>query len=243
MEAKKGIALVTGGSGGIGAACCRSLHKAGFTVGIHYNSNREPAEKLQKELPGSFIIQGDMSTIEGIDSIYETLKQEHESNLAVLVNNAGIALDNPIFNATLEEFESTIDTNLRSTWYLTKRLVRFMIRKKSGRIINITSVVGLAGNPTQSSYGMTKAAIDNFTKTAAREFAPYGILINSVAPGYIRTSMTEKLSDDLQGEVVKQIPLGRMGTPEEVADLVEYLASRGSYCTGAIFQINGGLYA
>jgi 3-oxoacyl-[acyl-carrier protein] reductase len=159
------------------------------------------------------------------------------------VNNAGVAMDNPIFNATLEEFDATVNTNLRSTWYLTKRLSRLMIRKKAGRIINITSVVGLAGNPTQSIYGMTKAALDNFTKTAAKEFASYGILVNSVAPGYIGTSMTEKLSDELREEIHNMIPLGRMGKPEEVAEMVEFLASKGSYCTGSIFQVNGGIYA
>ncbi len=243
MEENKGIALVTGGAGGIGEACSRALHESGFKVGIHYNRSAEPAEKLAQELPGSFIIQGDISTVEGIDAIYDVLKKEHGGNLAVLVNNAGIAMDNPIFNATLDEFEKCVNTNMRSAWYLTKRLSRLMIRKKTGRIINITSVVGLAGNPTQSIYGMTKAAVDNFTKTAAREFAPYGILINSVAPGYIATSMTEKLSPELLEEVYKQIPMGRMGTPAEVAEMVQFLATRGGYCTGAIFQVNGGLYA
>lgn len=117
-----------------------------------------------------------------------------------------------------------------------------MIRKKSGRIINISSVVGIVGNPTQSVYGMTKAAMDNFTRTAAREFASYGILVNSVAPGYIKTSMTEKLSEDLTNEVIKMIPLGRMGAPEDVAEMVQFLATSGSYCTGAVFHVNGGIY-
>ena len=242
MEESRGIALVTGGAGGIGGACSRALHHAGFKVAIHYNSSREPAEKLAAELPGSFPIQGDISTIEGADRIYEVLKKEHGGNLDVLVNNAGIALDNPIFNATVEEFEKTINTNLRSAWYLTKRLSRFMIRKKKGRVINISSVVGAVGNPTQSIYGMTKAAMDNFTKTAAKEFADYGILVNSVSPGYIRTAMTEKLSEELTSEVVKLIPLGRMGTPEDIAEMVEFLAVKGSYCTGGIFYVNGGMY-
>lgn len=242
MEENKGIALVTGGAGGIGEAICRALHHAGFTVAIHYNRSKEPAEKLASELPGSFILQGDISTVEGIDSMVDVLKKEHAGNVSVLVNNAGLALDNPVFSATLDEFDKTISTNMRSTWYLTKRISRFMIRKKAGRIINVTSVVGVVGNPTQSLYGMTKAAIDNFTKTAAKEFADYGILVNSVAPGYIKTSMTEKLSEDLTQEVVRMIPLGRMGEPVEVADMVEFLATRCSYCTGSIFHVNGGLY-
>ncbi len=242
MENSKGIALVTGGSGGIGAACCRALHDAGFKVGIHCNSSRTAADALSAELPGSFVIQADISTVEGIDQIYDILKKDHNGEIAVLVNNAGIALDNPIFNASLEEFEKTINTNLRSVWYLSKRLVRFMIRKKSGKIINISSVVGIAGNPTQSIYGMTKAGIDNFTRTAAKEFASYGILVNSVAPGYIRTSMTDQLPKELIDDILKFIPLGRMGTPEEVAQMVRFLAESGTYITGNVFQVNGGMY-
>ncbi len=242
MDETKGIALVTGGSGGIGAAICRSLSDAGYQVAIHCNRSREPAEKLSAELPGSFVVQSDISTVEGIDAIYDLLKKDYNSNVPVLVNNAGIAMDNPIFSATLDEFESCINTNLRSSWYLTKRIARFMIRKRFGRIINISSVVGIVGNPTQSVYGMTKAAMDNFTRTAAREFASYGILVNSVAPGYIQTSMTDKISDELTAEILKMIPLERMGKPEEVADMVRFLVEKGSYSTGAVFHVNGGLY-
>lgn len=238
----KGIALVTGGSGGIGAACCRKLAEAGFQVAIHYNRGREAAEKLAAELDTAFVLQGDLSTIEGMDGIYNTLKKDHGGDLAVLVNNAGIAQDNPLFSAGLDEFDAMVSTNMKSVWYLTKRLSRLMIRKKTGRIINISSVVGSMGNPTQSIYGMTKAAIDNFTKTIARELADYGILVNAVAPGFVKTAMTEKISPELLEPMLRMVPLGRMGEPDEVAELVLFLAEKGGYCTGSVFHINGGMY-
>jgi len=238
---KDKIALVTGGGKGIGAACCRALSEAGFTVGIHYNSSSDQAEALASSLPDAFTIQGDISTTEGVDQIYDAVKQKG-GNLYVLVNNAGVVFDNPIFSATLDEFEKTVNTNLRGSWYLIKRLSRFMMRKKAGRIINISSVIGSTGNPTQSIYGMTKAAIDNLTKTAATEFASYGILVNSVAPGFIETDMTKTLSEELKAYIVGRIPLGRTGTPEEVAEVVSFLAVKGNYCTGSVIHVNGGMY-
>lgn len=238
---EKKIALVTGGGKGIGAACCEALAQEGFQVGIHYNSSKTSAERLASSLNDAFCIQGDLSTIEGVDTIYNEIKQK-EGSLAVLVNNAGLVYDNPIFSASLEEFEKTINTNMRGTWYLTKRLSRFMIRKKAGRIINISSVVGHTGNPTQSIYGMTKAAIDNFTKVAAMEFASYNILVNSVAPGFIETDMTREIPEEFKEELKKRIPLGRIGNAGEVAEVVAFLATKGNYCTGSVFHVNGGMY-
>jgi len=234
------VALVTGGGTGIGAACCRELAKAGFCVGIHYRSSHEPAERLQQELPGSFTLQADLSGREGMDSLYTALKER--GGLEVLVNNAGLALDAPLFSAKIDDFDRVVQTNMRSVWYLSKRLGRLMMRNRRGRIINISSVVGSTGNPTQTVYGMTKAAIDNFTKTAAVEFAAYNILVNAVAPGFIDTRMTAMLGNDVQQAILQKIPLGRMGKPEEVAQLVRFLAVEGSYCTGAVFHVNGGMY-
>lgn len=234
------VALVTGGGTGIGAACCRELAKAGFAVGIHYNSSSGPAEAVQAELENAFTIQADLSTREGADEIYTTLKER--GGLEVLVNNAGMTIDAPLFSAKIDDFDKVVNTNMRGTWYLTKRLGRLMMRNKTGRVINISSVVGSTGNPTQSVYGMTKAAIDNFTRTAAMEFAPYNILVNAVAPGFIETKMTDVLSEDVQKHILGQIPLNRMGKPEEVASLVRYLATEGSYCTGNVFHVNGGMY-
>ena len=237
---EKKIALVTGGGTGIGAACCIALGKAGFSVGIHYNSSKDKADSLSKTIPDSFTVQGDISTVEGMDAIYDALKEK--GGLDVLVNNAGLALDNPIFSATLEEFEKTINVNMRGTWYLTKRMSRFMIRKKAGRIINISSVIGSVPNPTQSIYGMTKAAIDNLTKVAAIELSQYNILVNSIAPGFIDTDMTKDLAPELQTAILSKIPLGRMGTPDEIGEVVRFLATSGSYMTGSVIHVNGGMY-
>ncbi|MEQ9363647.1 MAG: 3-oxoacyl-ACP reductase family protein [Leptospirales bacterium] len=249
------LALVTGASGGIGAACCRDLARAGFTVAIHYKQNHDAAAALARELrsiasgieagfsvrPEPLLIAADLSTREGCDHIYETIKV-HPSPLAVLVNNAGIVRDNPLFSASMDELEETLRLNVHGTWYLSKRLARLMIREKFGRIINISSVVGSTGNPTQSVYGMTKAAIDNFTKVAAQELAAHGILVNGVAPGFIDTDMTRDLSVEAKARLLERIPLGRMGRPQEIAEIVGFLATAGAYITGTTIHANGGLY-
>jgi len=240
MNEQERIALVTGGGTGIGAACCRELASAGYRVGIHYNASAAPAEALAGELENAFLVQADLSTREGADAVYADLKER--GGIHVLVNNAGMTLDAPLFSAKWEDFERVVATNMRATWYLTKRLTRLMFRQRHGRVINLSSVVGSTGNPTQSVYGMTKAAVDNFTKTAAAELAPYGVLVNAVAPGFIETRMTEALSDEVREHILGRVPLGRMGSPEEVARLVRFLAVEGTYCTGAVFHVNGGMY-
>lgn len=238
----KKTALVTGGSRGLGAAMAKALGKAGFHVLIHYNSNSASAEEVAKDIESSSLVGADLSTIEGADQIYDAVKEKLGGQIDVLVNNAGIALDNPLFKATPEEFEKTINVNMRSSWYLTKRLSRFMIRKKSGRIINVSSVVGSMGNPTQSIYGMTKAALENLTKTAAFELSEYNILVNAIAPGFIESDMTESLSEEAKEAILSRIPLKRMGKPEEISEVVVFLATAGSYMTGTTVHINGGLY-
>ena len=240
----RGIALVTGGSGGIGAACCRALAERGFIVGVHYNRNETAARELVNGLGSErphFTVGGNLSTIEGCDEIYQAVKKlDHP--LEVLVNNAGLAVDNPVFSATPEDLDHTWHLNVRGTWYLSKRLVRLMIRRRAGSIINISSVVGSTGNPTQSVYGMTKAAIDNFTRTAAMEFAEHGIRVNAVAPGFIATDMTAALDESIQQKILERIPLGRMGSPDEVAEAVAFLAVGAAYMTGTVMHVNGGMY-
>ncbi|RIL11649.1 MAG: beta-ketoacyl-ACP reductase, partial [Proteobacteria bacterium] len=183
----------------------------------------------------------DLSTSDGVEQVFEQVKTA-DLPLEVLVNNAGVVHDNPIFSASLEDFDRTINTNMRGTWFLTKRAARFMARKKRGRIINISSVIGHMGNPGQSIYGMTKAALDNMTKSLAMELSHFGILVNSVAPGYIETDMTKDIPAELKERMLSRIPLGRVGTPQEVADVVAFLATRAGYCTGAVFHVNGGMY-
>ena len=236
------IAIVTGGGTGIGAAISRSLSDAGFLVGVHYNRSKDGAEKTVKDCKSAFLLQADLSTIEGCDEVYNIIKKDHGNKLDVLVNNAGMAMDNPIFSASVDEFEKTINLNMRATWYLIKRLTRFMIRQKAGRIINISSVVGAAGNPTQSIYGMTKAAIDNLTKTAAMEYAEHNILVNSIAPGFIDTDMTKVIPEEFKELILAKVPLGRMGKVEEIAEVAAFLATSGSYITGSVMHVNGGMY-
>ncbi len=238
---EKRLALVTGASRGIGAAIVKELYKQGFHVVIHFNSSREKAEALKNEIGEATLIQADISQIEGCDKIFEEIKNL-KMPLEVLVNNAGIVKDNPLFSATLEEFEQMIQTNLRSTWYLTKKLIRLMIRNRRGRIINISSIIGSIGNPTQSIYGMTKAAIDNFTKTIAMELAEYNILVNSVAPGFIDTDMTKELPEEHKKMILERIPLRRMGSAEEIAQVVGFLATSATYITGTVIHVNGGMY-
>lgn len=240
MSDTKGIALVTGGAGGIGAACCRELSKAGYRVGIHYRSSDLAAKKLMQELPGSFLIKADLATEDGVDHIYEELKKL--GGVEVLVNNAGMTKDAPLLRAKLSDFDQVVSVNMRSTWYLTKRLSRMMARKSSGRVINISSVVGSTGNAGQSVYAMTKAAINSFTKTCSLELAHYGILVNSIAPGFIETPMTESLPEEEKKVILERIPLGRMGKPEDIASMVRFLATEGNYCTGNTFHVNGGMY-
>ncbi len=236
------MALVTGAGTGIGEACARKLHKAGYYIGVNYNKSAEKALALAKELPGSLLIQGDLSTIEGCDKVYDTLR-ESGTPLEVLVNNAGCVIDNPIFSSSPEDFSSMVDLNMRGSWYLTKKLIRLLIRNGSGRIINISSVSASLANPTQSIYSMTKAAIESFTRVAAVEFAQNGILVNSVAPGFIETDMTSSIGEQAKENIFNRIPLKRMGSPDEVAEVVGFLATSGSYITGTTIHVNGGLYA
>jgi len=237
----KGIAVVTGGATGIGAACCRALAGAGFKVLVHHRSSHEAAEALVAELPGALSVQADLSTEEGVEKLAKTAGEQAEP-VAVLVNNAGFNVDAPIMTAKLADLDAILALNVRGTWLLCKRISRQMMRKKAGRIVNVSSVVGSTGNIGQSMYGMSKAAIDNLTRSLAAELAPFGILVNSVAPGFVDTAMTRKLPEAAREAILSRVPLKRMGTVEEIADVVEYLATRASYVTGSVIHVNGGMY-
>jgi 3-oxoacyl-[acyl-carrier protein] reductase len=237
----RGLALVTGGATGIGAACCRALARAGFRVAVHHRSSHDAAAALCAELPGALSLAADLATEEGVEAIAKAVGAEPEP-CAVLVNNAGFTIDAPLFTAKATDLDQVFALNVRGTWLLTKRIARQMSRKKHGRIINVSSVVGSTGNAYQSVYGMTKAAIDNLTRTLAVELAPFGILCNSVAPGFIDTAMTAKLPEAARAQILGRVPLGRMGTPDEIAEVVEFLATRGSYITGSVLHVNGGMY-
>jgi len=240
-ESEQRVALVTGGGTGIGAACCRALAAEGFRVGIHYRSSEETAQKLAAELADSFTVRADLSDAEQIDAMVKELK-ELAGRVDVLVNNAGFNVNGPMLAMKLDDYDAVAGM-ARGTWYLTKGILRrFMLRKKNGRIINISSVVGHTGNPGQIPYTMVKAGLDAFTKSLAQELAGREITVNSVAPGFIETDMTEELPEEVKQAILMRIPQQRMGTVEEVADVVAWLATRASYVNGGVIHVNGGLF-
>ena len=235
------VALVTGGATGIGAACARALAADGFRIALHYRSSEEKAKKILAELPESFGVRADLSDAESIDRLIKELK-EKGGRVDVLVNNAGYNENAPMLAMKLDSYDAVAGLS-RGTWYLTKLVLRrFMLRKGAGRIINISSVVGHTGNAGQIPYTMAKAGLDALTKSLAQELAGRDILVNSVAPGFIATEMTAELPDEVQQGILARVPQGRMGSAEEVADVVAFLATRGSYVNGRVIHVNGGMY-
>jgi 3-oxoacyl-[acyl-carrier protein] reductase len=242
MSSNKPVAIVTGGGTGIGAACSKVLSRDGFRVGINYiDIVAEQAKSTLSQIEEGFLLKGDLTDIGQIEAMLSETK-ENEGRVDVLVNAAGISINKDINSMTLEDFDLQ-RAIVRGTWYLTKRIIRlFMIRQGSGRIINISSIVGHTGNTGQIPYTMEKAALDAFTKSLSKEMAGRNILVNSVAPGFIDTGMTRVLPEEVQKRILDTVPLGRMGLPEEVADAVSFLAVRGSYITGTVIHVNGGIY-
>jgi 3-oxoacyl-[acyl-carrier protein] reductase len=237
----KPVALVTGGATGIGAACCRALSAEGFHVGIHYRKSAGQAQKILDEIKDGFLIKADLGNIEDVEAMILKLK-EIAGRIDVLVNNAGQSINADILLMKIEQFDEQRALT-RGVWYLTKRILRqFMLRSASGRIINISSVVGHTGNAGQIPYTMEKAALDAFTKSLAQELRGRNILVNSIAPGFIETEMTGGLQPEIKNKIMAGITLGRIGRPEEIAEVVAFLAKRGSYITGSVIHVNGGLY-
>jgi 3-oxoacyl-[acyl-carrier protein] reductase len=235
------VALVTGGGTGIGSACCRQLAADGFRVGIHYRSSEETAKKLAAELDGAFTVKADLMDAESLDALIKTMKVE-AGRIDVLVNNAGYNVNAPMLAMKLDEYDAVASV-ARGTWYLTKLVLRrFMLRKGTGRIINISSVVGHTGNPGQIPYTMVKAGLDAFTKSLAQELSGREILVNAIAPGFIDTEMTEELPEEVKATILAKIPMGRTGKASEIADVVGFLATRGSYINGSVLHVNGGMY-
>jgi len=235
------VALVTGAATGIGAACARRLAAEGFRLGVHYRSSANKAKDLLAELPAAFGLQADLTRKEEVDALIAQIKEE-AGRVDVLVNNAGYNVNAPMLAMKLEQYDE-VAAMARAAWYLTKGVLRrFMLRKNAGRIINISSVVGHTGNPGQIPYTMVKAGLDAFTKSLAQELSGREILVNAVAPGFIETEMTEELPDEIKQSILTRIPQGRMGTPDEVADVVAFLATRGHYVNGSVLHVNGGMY-
>ncbi len=235
------VAIVTGGATGIGAACVRALAAEGFCVGIHYRKSVEKARTLQNEISGGFLISADLADVDQIDAMVARIK-EAAGRVDVLVNNAGQSVNADIISMKVEQFDEQ-RTMTRGVWYLTKRILRqFMMRAQSGRVINISSVVGHTGNAGQIAYTMEKAALDAFTKSLAQEMAGRNILVNSVAPGFVDTGMTQELPAEVKERIMAGITLGRIGRPEEIAEVVAFLSTKGGYINGSVIHVNGGLY-
>ncbi|HOC61200.1 MAG TPA: 3-oxoacyl-ACP reductase family protein [Smithellaceae bacterium] len=238
---EKPVAIVTGGASGIGAACCRVLAERGFDVGIQYRSRKAQAEALLSEIASGSLLHADLADTDQIEKLTSNIKDQW-GRVDVLVNNAGHSINADIITMKMEQFDEQ-RALMRGVWYLTKRILRqFMIRRNQGRIINISSIVGHTGNIGQIPYTMEKAALDAFTKSLAKELAGRNILVNSVAPGFIDTDMTRELPDNIREPIIAQIPQGRMGRPEEVAEVVAFLSTSGSYVNGSVIHVNGGLY-
>jgi 3-oxoacyl-[acyl-carrier protein] reductase len=210
-------------------------------VGVHYRNSGEQATALLSEIGDGFLLQADLADIDQVEVMVNRVKEE-AGRVDVLVNNAGLSFNADIVSMKIEQFDAQ-RALMRGTWYLTKRIIRlFMLRQKSGRIINISSVVGHTGNAGQIPYTMEKAALDAFTKSLSQELAGRNILVNSVAPGLIETEMTQDLPEEVQKRILANITLGRIGRPEEVAEVVAFLAVKGSYISGSVIHVNGGLY-
>jgi 3-oxoacyl-[acyl-carrier protein] reductase len=230
------LALVTGASRGIGYAIAEELAKAGAKV-IGTSTSEEGARKV----PGIGMVL-DVRDAAHCDRLMAEIQKQH-GELAILVNNAGITRDNLVLRMKDAEFDEVIDTNLRAVFRLSRAVMRGMMKARWGRIVNITSVVGASGNAGQANYAAAKAAVVGMTKSLARELGSRNITVNCVAPGFIDTDMTRALSDEQKQALLGQIPLGRLGTPHDVAAAVAYLASPAAgYVTGAVLHVNGGMY-
>lgn len=239
------VALVTGASRGIGKAIALELAGAGFSVGVNFASSATKADEVVAEIVAAggtaLAVKADVGDPDDVAAMFATIEKEL-GPVTVLVNNAGITDDGLLLRMGIEQWDSVITTNLRSVYLCTKAGLRGMIRAKTGRIINISSVSGVSGNPGQANYAASKAGVIGFTKSVAKEVGSRGITVNAVAPGFIATDMTDALGEAVTDAAAQQISLGRLGTPEEVASVVGYLASDGaSYITGQTIVVDGGL--
>ena len=241
------VALVTGASRGIGAVVACRLAEAGAKVGVNYHASADAAKLVVSSITDSggeaFLVGGDVSQEEAAESaIKQTV--EHRGNIDILVNNAGINKDRLLMRMTPDDFDSVMDVNLRGAFLCCKYVIPHLIKQRSGRVINMSSVVGLSGNPGQANYAAAKAGLIGLTKAVAREVASRNVTVNALAPGYITTGMVDELTEDTQAKILANIPMGRFGTPEDVAESVVFLCSDGaSYITGQVLTIDGGMIA
>lgn len=235
-------ALVTGASGGIGAAVARALHGAGAVVTLS-GTREAPLQALAAELgERAFVATANLSDGASVDTLPKAAADLMGGRVDILVNNAGITRDNLFMRMSDEEFQSVIDVNLTASFRLMRGCLRGMMKARYGRIVSVTSVVGAIGNPGQGNYAASKAGIVGMSKALAQEVASRGITVNCIAPGFIATAMTDKLTDDQKAALLPKIPAGRMGTPEDIAAAALFLSSaEAGYVTGATLHVNGGM--
>ena len=239
------VAFVTGASRGIGRAVALKLADAGAKVAINFAGNLEKAEEVKAEIESrggeAMLVQGKVDNFEVVNAIVKKIV-ETWGTVDILINNAGINRDNLLLRMTETEFDEVIATNLKGVFNCTKAVTRIMMKQHSGKIVNMTSVVGLTGNAGQANYAAAKSGVIGFTKSVAKELAPRGVTVNAIAPGFITTDMTAKLPEKIKEETLNQIPLGKFGTPEDVANLAAFLVSdQAAYITGQVINVDGGM--
>ncbi len=237
------VALITGATRGIGKQIALTLSKEGYNIVLNFRKETEELDNLIKESNNveCLTVKGDVSIFDDCKNLVSKAIEKF-GKIDVLVNNAGITKDMLLARMTEEDFTSVIDVNLVGTFNVTKNVISYMMKARSGRIINISSVVGVSGNAGQSNYSASKAGIIGFTKSLAKEVSSRNILVNAVAPGFIESDMTNVLKDEVKEEIAKNIPLKRIGKPEDVSNVVKFLASDdSSYITGQVINVDGGM--
>jgi len=240
------IALITGAGRGIGRATAVRLARDGVRVAVNYKGNAAAAEEAKRlvEEAGStaVVIQGDVSQDGEAERVMKETLAFGDGRIDILVNNAGITRDNLLLRMSAEEWDAVLDLNLRGTFLVTKAAMRPMMKQRGGRIVNVASIAGVVGNAGQANYSAAKAGIIGFTKTVAREMASRNITVNAVAPGFVPTDLTDPLPQDVKDALLKQIPLGRFGSVEDIANAIAFLASdEASYITGQVLIVDGGM--
>ncbi len=245
MKLEGKVALVTGASRGIGREIAIELAKNGANVAVNYSGSKERAEEVAQAVKDlgrdAFVVQANVAESDQVQSMIKgTLA--HFGKIDLLINNAGVTRDNLLMRMKEDEWDDVMNINLKGVFLTTKAVSRSMMKQRSGRIINISSIVGVIGNPGQANYVASKAGVIGLTKTAAKELSSRGITVNAIAPGFIETDMTDQLTDDIQNKMKNQIPLARFGQPEDIARVVVFLSSDdASYMTGQTLHVDGGM--